>query len=551
MTCLVQRCQGGLPVKAQCLPFTQIPHTTRLFADFLDGSARLEPFFPRTPYFSNWFKEEAKNISYDSSRRERVAQILERQNRVWGASAKTLENIARLKAGAAVVVTGQQVGLFGGPLFSLFKALTAVKLAQEATNAGVDCVPIFWLATQDHDLAEVSNVSVPGTEAVLQKLQTSSHGTFDAPVGTIQLGSEIEAVVAEAVQLLGESEATALLPESYRPEETFGSAFARLFARLFGEWGVVLLDAADAELNVVAAPIYRAAIENAAKLEESLLARGRELEAAGYHQQVKITDSSTLLFTLQNGVRTPLDRRSEGNLTIFLAGDATISQSELLRQIESAPQNFSANVLLRPVVQDYLLPTLAYTGGSAEVAYFAQAAVVYQALAERVTPIVPRFSATLIESKANALLERYQLTLTSLFQGPEKIREQLAAQALPQELSDAFDQTGAGLDKSFTAIRDALNRLDKTLVEAATNAESKIRHQLESLRSKAARAELRQSEVFDRHAQLLNNMLYPNKALQEREIGGLYFVSRYGAGLLKDLYEFIHTDCFDHQVITL
>ena len=538
-------------MKAQCLPFTQIPHTTRLFADFLGGSPKLEPFYPRTPYFSGWFQEEAKKISYESSRRERVSQILERQNKAWGASAKTFENIARLKAGAAVVVTGQQVGLFGGPLFSLFKALTAVKLAQEATNGGVDCVPIFWLATYDHDLAEINNVSFPGTEAVLQKLQVSSQALPDAPVGTIQLGAEVNAVVASAVALLGESEAIALLRESYCAEETFGSAFARLFARLFAEWGVILLDAADMELNAVAAPVYRAAVEQAAKIEELLKFRGTELDSAGYHQQVKVIESSTLLFTLRNGARTPLHRRSEGSSTTFMTGDTAISRSDLLQQIASAPQSFSANVLLRPVVQDYLLPTLAYTGGSAEVAYFAQAGVVYQTLAGRVTPIIPRFSATVIESKPNVLLERYQLTLPSLFQGPEKVREQLAAQALPQELNAAFEQAGGSLEKSFTAIRDSLNRVDKTLVEAATNAESKIRHQLESLQAKAARAELRQSEVFDRHAQLLSNMLYPNKALQEREIAGLYFVSRYGASLLKDMYEFIHTDCFDHQVITL
>jgi len=542
---------GGLLVKAQCLPFTQIPHTTRLFADFLSGSPKLEPFYPRTPYFSSWFQDEAKKISYDSSRRERVSRILERQNQAWGISPKTFENIARLKAGAAVVVTGQQVGLFGGPLFSFFKALTAVKLSQEATNGGVDCVPIFWLATYDHDLAEINNVSVPAPEAVLQKLQISSQGLPDAPVGTIQLGAEIDAVVASAVELLGESEAIALLRESYRAEETFGGAFARLFARLFAEWGVILLDAADTEFNAVAAPVYRAAVEEAAKIEDLLKSRGTELESAGYHQQVKVTESSTLLFTLRNGSRTPLHRRSEGNSITFMAGDAAISQSDLLQQIASAPHDFSANVLLRPVVQDYLLPTLAYTGGSAEVAYFAQAAVVYQTLADRVTPIVPRFSATVIESKPNVLLERYQLTLPSLFQGSEKVREQLAAQALPEELNAAFEQAGGSLEKTFAAIRDSLNRVDKTLVEAATNAESKIRHQLESLQAKAARAELRQSEVFDRHAQLLSNMLYPNKALQEREIGGLYFVSRYGAGLLKDMYEFIHTDCFDHQVLTL
>jgi uncharacterized protein YllA (UPF0747 family) len=203
------------------------------------------------------------------------------------------------------------------------------------------------------------------------------------------------------------------------------------------------------------------------------------------------------------------------------------------------------------VVQDHLLPTLAYTGGSAEVAYFAQAAVVYQALLGRITPIIPRFSSTIIDTKVNGLLERYSLTLTDLFQNPEKVREQLAAQALPQELQAAFDSAGSSLGKSFATIRESLARLDKTLVEAAENAESKIRHQLESLQAKAARAELRQSEVLDRHAKALTNGLYPNKVLQEREIAGIYFLARYGKDFLKDIYQNIHPDCFDHQILTL
>jgi bacillithiol biosynthesis cysteine-adding enzyme BshC len=543
---------GERPVKAQCLPFSQIPHTTRLFTDFLSGSPQLQPFFPRGPQFSEWLKDEASKLQYDADRRKKVAAILERQNKNWGASSQTLENIARFQAGAAAVVTGQQVGLFGGPLFSLFKALTAVKLADETTKAGVDCVPVFWLATQDHDLDEIQTVSFPSAEAVLQELVVPSHGIPDAPVGSISLGPEIEAVVEAAAQLLGNSEATTLLRETYRPDATFGSAFANLFARLFAEWGVILLDAADPELNSIATPIYRAAVERAAELEAALLTRNQELGTAGYHQQVKVTPDSTLLFTLQNGARIPIHRRvTASHETEFLIGEEKIAPAELLRRIASTPQQFSANVLLRPVVQDYLLPTLAYTGGSAEVAYFAQAAVVFQALLGRVTPIIPRFSATIIEIKANVLLERYSLNLPDLFNTPEKIRERLAAQALPQELQSAFDDAGNSLSKSFSAIRESLSKLDKTLVDAASNAESKIRHQLESLQAKAARAELQQSEILDRHAQKLSNALYPNKTLQEREVAGIYFLARYGKEFLKDVYATIHSDCFDHQILTL
>jgi bacillithiol biosynthesis cysteine-adding enzyme BshC len=454
-----------------------------------------------------------------------------------------------LRRGAVTAVTGQQVGLFGGPLFSIYKALTAVKLADMATRNGVDCVPVFWLATEDHDLAEVNQASIPGADACLQRFVAETQSVPDTPVGSVTFGDEIPALLQQAAQLLGDSEIVTVLRDSYRPGQTFGSAFARLFASLFAEWGVILLDASDPELHHVAAPIYRAAIERAAELDDALLARGNELEAAGYHQQVKVTPSSALLFTLRQGARVGVHRHPNGDG--FAIETETITEADLLTRIAADPEDFSPNVLLRPVVQDYLLPTLAYTGGAAEVAYFAQAAVVYEKLLGRTTPVVPRFSATLVESKLRSLLDRYGLSLPDLFHGPDPLREQLAARTLPSELRSAFDNTDASLTKSLGAIRAAMERLDKTLVDAADNAESKMRHQLEGLRARAARAELRQSEVLARHAQLLSNALYPNKTLQEREIAGIYFLGRYGRELLHNLYDAIHADCLDHQVISL
>jgi bacillithiol biosynthesis cysteine-adding enzyme BshC len=539
-------------VKSECLPFSQIPHTTRLFAEFLSGSPQLQQFYPRSPYFNQWFKDEVSSVRYDAERRQRVSAILERQNQSLGASEKTLENIGRLRAGASAVVTGQQVGLFGGPLFSIFKALTAVKLADQATRGGSDCIPVFWLATEDHDLEEVNQISVPGSDGSLQKLTVPTQGLPAAPVGTIQFGSEIQSVVEAATGSFGASAISDFLQEAYRPGETFGSAFARLFAKLFADWGVILLDAADAELHQIAEPIYQAAIERAAESDEALLARGKALEAAGYHQQVKVTPSSTLLFALRNGARVPVHRRVNGEgSTDFLIEEERISQAELLSRLSSSPQEFSANVLLRPVIQDYLLPTLAYVGGSAEVAYFAQAGVVYEALLSRVTPIVPRLSATIVEPKLKGLLERYGLRLSDLFNGPESLRELMASRTLPKELQSAFDQAEVSLEKSLAAIREGLARLDTTLVDSANNAASKMQHQLSQLRSRAARAELRQTEVLSRHADLLCNWLYPNKTLQEREIAGVYFAGRYGTEFLRELYDTIHSDCLDHQVISL
>jgi bacillithiol biosynthesis cysteine-adding enzyme BshC len=542
---------GVLPVKAECLPFNQIPHTTKLFADFISNSPKVQEFYPRSAHFMKWAKDEAGKIHYDAGRRERVAAILERQNRAWGASAKALENIARFRAGASAVVTGQQVVLFGGPAFSIYKALTAAKLAEQATRAGIDAVSIFWLATEDHDLAEVNHVSIPGPTASLHRLAVSTHGVTDAPVGTIAFGSEIEAAVAQAVALLGETEVAQFLRESYRPGETFGSAFARLFTRLFAEWGIVLLDPMEPEFHSIAAPIFRSAIQRAGELDQSLLARGKALESAGYHQQVKVTPASTLLFAIRGGVRSPIHRKANGTEEIFVAGDVKIPKAELLRQIDEAPQNFSANVLLRPVIQDYLLPTLAYTGGAAEVAYFAQGGAVYEALLSRVTPVLPRFSASVIEEKTERLLERYDVALPDLFQGPEILRERLAGRVLPKEIQEAFDRADQTLDGSLVQIREALARLDKTLVESAGRSASKMQYQLKKLRSRANRAELRRNEIVARHADLLSNALYPNKTLQEREVAGIYFVSVHGRELLHSLYDTIHTDCIDHQVVSL
>lgn len=537
---------------SECLPFRQIPHTSRLFNDFLSDFTKVQEFYRRQPYFTQWMTEEAGQLRYDRERRHQVAEILRRQNQSRNASSKTLDNIERLRTGAAAVVTGQQVGIFGGPLFSIYKALTAIKLADQATQAGVDCVPVFWLATEDHDLEEVNHISVLGSDYSLKVLTVSTQGVPDSPVGSLRFGLEIEPLLAEAATQFGEGEITDQLRLAYRPGETFGSAFAKLFAHVFADWGVILLDAADPELHQVAEPIYRAAIEHAAEIDDALLARGRELELAGYHQQVKVTPSSTLLFTLRNGARVPVHRRVKGNGSLdFLVEDDRIPQSELLNRIRSSPGDFSANVLLRPVVQDFLLPTVAYTGGSAEVAYFAQAAVVYEALLDRVTPVVPRFSATLIEAKPKVLLERYRLALPDLFDAPDALREHLAVRTLPSELNAAFEQADASLQKSLENIRQGLERLDKTLLEAADNAAGKIRHQLESLRARAARAELRQTDVLARHAELLSNMLYPNKTLQERELAGIQFVARHGRDLLAKLYNSVHTDCFDHQVISL
>jgi bacillithiol biosynthesis cysteine-adding enzyme BshC len=533
-------------MKTECIPFDRLPHTSKLFTDFLVGKANR--FYPRSIHFCDWVGDEAKGINLDHARREAVAEVLRSQNKGWSASAKALENIERLKNGASAVVTGQQVGLFGGPLFSIFKALTAIKLAEEATLKGIDCVPIFWLATEDHDFAEVNHANLLGREkTALRRVEVSAGGLEGAPVSARPFAEDVKSAVAAASESLGDSEITDLLRGFYRAGETLGSAMAKFFARLFGEYGLVLLDPSNCDVHRIAAPIFVEAIRRSEELDKSLLQRGKELESAGYHQQVKVTASSTLLFSLESGARVPI-KRVNGK---FAIGKQHVSADELEQRLSQAPEKFSPNVLLRPIMQDFLLPTLVYVGGPAEVAYFAQCQVVYGTLLGRVTPVLPRGSATLVEEHQQKILQKLSFTLLDVFQEPETVRKLIAAKVMPADLNARFDEAAAQLENTLRSITEPLEKFDPTLADAAQRSASKMRYQLKRLRERTAAAELRRDEVVSRKGAELSTVLFPNKNLQEREIAGISFLARHGIDLVQRLYDTLQTSCPGHQIVNL
>ena len=527
----------------ECLPFSSIPHSTRLFTDFLYHFPNVQRFYARPPAVLEWSSDEQQRIHYPQDRREEVAAILERQNRELGAGAKALENIQRFRQGAPVIVTGQQVALFGGPTFSLLKALTVVILAEKTGS-----VPVFWLATEDHDFAEINFVHLPAGDH-LQTLSVHPPHQEGLPSGKIVFDDSILAAVQQAEELLGNSVIFEALKQSYSPGENFGSAFGKFYARVFAELGLVFLNPIDPELHRIAQPVYRDSLLKWKEINQGLQQREQELESAGYHAQVKVTPSHTLCFYFQDGIRTPVRHDGENK---FAVGERLVSEDELIAETERHPERFSANVLLRPIMQDYLLPTLCYSGGLAETAYFAQVEVVYRQLLGRVTPVVPRISATLVEPRHAKLLDRYQLKLTDLFtRGPEKLREFVAGKALPESIMKSFDSANQHLEQALSAIHGPLEKLDKSLADAAENAGSKMRYQLQSLRDKAARAESRKNSETQHHADELSTLLYPNKDLQEREIGAAYFLLKYGAGMLEKLKEKVQLSCLDHQIIPL
>ena len=523
-------------MESHCLSFRDVPHTTKIFSTFLEDFKRVSSYFGHPPTESG-VTAAAGDVRLDPAIRRGVVEVLREQNRAFGADAATTRNLDRLAAGAVAIVAGQQVGILSGPAFSFYKALSAVCWADEISRRGIEAVPIFWLATEDHDIAEV-NHSYWKTRGGLARydLPAADHDTGHR-VGEVTLGRTIhDIVVKAAVTLEGPSadDVARALRESYAPDETYGSAFGKLMARLFAGRGIIFIDPLDARLHRFAASVYRRALDEAAPLRDALLARSKELERAGFHAQVKVTRSTTLLFYNVDGQRLPLRSRNGA----FVAGKHSFTPADLRSAIDRTPEAFTANVLLRPVVEDTILPTAAYIGGPAEVAYMAQAQLVYKKLLGRMPAILSRESFTLVEPPLARLLKKYDLEVRDVFGGRQRLRTKMEQKSLPRHLARRFESGEKALRKLLEAYRKPLQRLDRTLTGALDLSERKMLYQFLKLKGKSGRAEGLRTGVLDRHERLLLNSLYPQHGLQERSLCFLPFLAAFGPELLDNLARF-------------
>ena len=481
-----------------------------------------------------------------------LVQLLAAQNSS-PALTPALEQIAN---GANVVVTGQQVGIFGGPLFTPYKAATAIALARKATAAGHAHVPIFWLASEDHDLAEVNHATFPARRE-LKKLTWETTLQAAVPVGGVALDDAITPLIDQAWELLGYSDAMEALAAAYKPGQTLAGAFAEFYSKVFAGQGLLILDASSREAHQLGAPVLQAAIERADELHAALLDRNKELQAAGYHAQVAVAERGSLLFLIdtQTGARNAL-RRTQATAAepdgLWQAGRDKYSTDELLGILASEPERISPSALLRPVFQDQMLPTSAYIGGPAEIAYFAQSAVLYERILGRLTPVLPRLSATLVEPAIAELVDRHELILETIFASTEEsLAQRLAARAMPVAGKKLLASAGNALDSELTALTGYMNSLDEGLGRSAEVSASKMRYQMNRLRRMAANFELQKEASLGRHAQAVVQALYPHGGLQERLIGAGYFLARYGNDLVNELISEAADGCPGHKLIRL
>jgi len=522
-------------MESHCLAFREIPQTTKLFSAFLEDFSRVSRYYAHPPTYEG-ILAAVRKVKFDAATRQAVVEVLREQNERFGATPETWRNLDRLAAGAVAIVTGQQVGLFSGPMYSFFKALCAVRFAEEVTKLGVDAVPVFWLATEDHDLAEVNHTFFNSRSGLVRYELPGQAETTNFRVGEIALGEAIDRIANQAAEALegpNAVEVARALRDSYTSGETYGSAYGKLLARLLEGRGIIFIDPLEVRLHRIAAPVYRQALDEADSLRDALEVRSKELERNGFHAQVKVAGGSTLLFYNVDGQRQPV-RARDGR---FFAGESEFSGDQLRVAIDSDPLAFSSSVLLRPIVQDTLLPTAAYIGGPSEIAYMAQVQVVYEKILGRMPAILPRSSFTLVEPTVARFLGKYGLGFEDILRGPQHVRAQMEQKFIPEVLAKRFDADERTLRAILKSYAEPIEKLDKSLLGTLEAVEEKILHSFLKLKEKVGRAENFRTGVLDEHQRILFDALYPNHELQERSLSALPFIAAYGPALLDELAE--------------
>jgi bacillithiol biosynthesis cysteine-adding enzyme BshC len=509
-----------------------LPGTSRLFTDFTYHFDRVAQFYRHDPCDPDSVRRAAAEINYPDDRRVALVAALAAQN---GPS----ESLARLaNPGTVAVVTGQQVGLFTGPAYTIYKALTAARVAREATAAGIPSVPVFWLATEDHDFAEVNHAwmfDASGDSAALRVEAPPEAAGRQRPVGGIPIARP---PVDELRRLLAgfpySDDVLGAVETAYRPGVTMGAAFRSLLKNILAKLDLIFIDPLDPAIRKIGAPFMVDALSAAPELKARLIERNAELASAGYHAQVYIDPKSSLFFLLEKGERVQLRRKDHEYAA--LADRAT---------------GISPNALLRPVFEDYLLPTAAYIGGPGELAYLAQSQVIYERLLGRMPVAMSRSSFTLLDARSVKLLERYRLTAAQTLVPEGVLKERIARCLVPERIEKSLEAATAEIAGKVDRVRGELEAFDPTLASALDKSRAKILYQLEKMRRKTEREALRRDHRAASEAHYLSAMIYPHRHLQERFYSILPFLAQHGLDLVDRLYGAVELECPDHRIYTI
>lgn len=536
----------------QKIPFSELPNTSKFFLDYLEENSKIKKFY------SNGFKskEDFEKVILAKSKeeilREELVEGLLSENKNFGATEKTLKNVKLLgEENTFAVVTGQQMGIFLGPLYTTYKTLTTIKLCERLKSWFPDknFVPVFWMESEDHDFDEASKNYFLTQQGKVSEANYKNSPNKKVPVGSLEFAQEISELTNEIFAQIGNTEFSEDLKksvsESYAEGKNFAEAFGSLFHKFLGEFGVVTINPHDTFWKKNAVTFFETAIAKNEEISQKLEEVKKEIEEAGFSPQITTQQENTNLFLLLENERHKIIREGEN---YSLNGRVeNFTKEELLSLTDVTPNLFITNVVLRPIYQDFLLPTIAYVGGPSEVAYFAQILKLYP-IFEIVEPVIfPRNSVLLLEKRIQRLLTKLGIELTDSFKNEDDfikaILEQLGE--TPEKMVSNF---GEKIKSEFEELKSSLVKIDPVLEDVSSKSLEKALHQFNVLGQKAGNSYKRKNETTISQAEKISSALYPNSKPQERVLGLLTFLNKYGLDLTEKIAEELDPFCFELQI---
>ena len=531
----------------------RFPWIKRLAADYAFEYERVADFFAGNPSDQSAWRDAIARAQRHPRRRNAIADLVLAQQRARAAPSDALAAAARLRDPQTVaIVTGQQAGLFGGPLFTLLKALTAIRLAERtAAEHRVSTVAVFWIDAEDHDWDEVKACGVLDAELNLVRIALGNPAAAgEGPVAGVRLDDSVNAASATLASTLQATEFSPPLLEAlrraYKPGAGMAEAFGQWLESLLGPRGLVVFDSSDPAAKPLVSAVFAREIEHAGATSRLAAAAGAELTARGYHAQVTPQDGHAALFHL-DGTRASI-RVGDGR---WLVGQSAGTTEAMLQRVRTTPAEFSPNVLLRPVVQDTLFPTVCYVTGPNELGYLAQLRNIYAAFGVPMPLRQQRASATILDANAMRFLVRHELSLESLRAQDEGELNRLLKAQIPPAVDASLEEAARAIAERMEALAQAVSELDATLDTATRSTLGRMQDNLRKLQGKIIQAVKRKDETLRRQFKHAQAQAFPGGHSQERDVGFVYFLNKYGGGLVDRLCEELPLDQGRHWVVTI
>jgi bacillithiol biosynthesis cysteine-adding enzyme BshC len=538
--------------------FSNIPAHQNLFLDYIEEYENVSRFYGKNFRDVEQFLPHFRKLaSKERAHRALLSEIIQTQYLNLKISKQTQHNIELLALPNTIaVITGQQLGIFGGPLYTFYKTITAIKLCNllKEQYSEFNFVPVFWLEGDDHDFDEVRNFSILSNDNSLLNIEYVDGLEEEinrGSTGAIKFNENLNTVFDKLSGALRDTDFKAslvdLLKAIYQPGKTFLECFRELMMNFFDGYGLVVFNPLDSRSKRLLVPVFKKAIAEYAEQSTTLVERSAELEEI-YHAQVKVKPIN--LFYVEENERLLIEPTDAGDLRLK-GKRKKFTFDDMLNQIEFMPEKFSPNVLLRPICQDYLFATGFYIGGPGEISYFAQVNPLYEIYDIEEPFIYPRASATIVEQGVNQVLNKHSFTYTDIFSEEDELIKKIVQASSELNLETLFAKTNEEIANLFSEISQKLATIDKTLGDLSEKSKQRIDQALEYLKNKASEAEKRKYDTSIRQLTKVRNILFPNGSLQEREINFVYFVNKYGMDFIKWLFNELQIDKFEHQILEL